>query len=284
MSLEINQLGFSYRDTRILDNVSFKVSEGELVGLVGPNGAGKSTLIKCINRILTPGAGTSRFNGHDISNMTIKEIAGLFGYVPQSTRYAFPATVFDTVLLGRRPFLSWTVGEKNRHQVYDILIRMGLDHLALRQFNELSGGEQQKTLVARALAQEPRVLLLDEPTASLDLRHQLEVMDHVISIVKQHRICAVMAIHDLNLASMYADRMVILKDGALFRDGPPGDVLSTDTILAVYGVTAKVNHDSERPHIVLLRKGKTSGPENARALAPEQAGLSPKQDISGQVN
>jgi iron complex transport system ATP-binding protein len=281
MSLEINQLSFSYRSTRILDNVSFRVSEGELVSLVGPNGAGKSTLIKCINRILTPGAGTVRFNNRNISGMSLRQIAGVFGYVPQSTRYAFPATVFDTVLLGRRPFLSWTVGEKNRHQVYDILIRMGLDHLALRQFNELSGGEQQKTLVARALAQEPRVLLLDEPTSSLDLRHQMDVMDHVISIVRQHRISAVMAIHDLNLASMYADRMVILKNGALFRDGSPAEVLSTETISSVYGVTAKVNHDSERPHIVPLRKKQPSGQESNRSLAPEQPGEVLKQDMPG---
>lgn len=258
MTLEINELSFSFRNTRILDKVSFQVPEGELVSLVGPNGAGKSTLIKCINRILTPGSGTVRFNGRQISGMMLREIAGVFGYVPQFTRHAFPETVFDTVLLGRRPFLGWTVGQNNRNRVYDILIQLGLDQLALRQFNELSGGEQQKTLVARALAQEPRVLLLDEPTSSLDLRHQMDVMEHVVSIVKQQRISAVMAIHDLNLASMYSDRMVILKDGTVFRDGPPGAVLCADTIRAVYGVRATVNHDSERPHIVPLRN-KTAG-------------------------
>lgn len=282
MSLEINQLSFSYRNTRILDKVSFQVSEGELVSLVGPNGAGKSTLIKCINRILSPGSGTVLFNGRRISEMMLKEIAGVFGYVPQSTRHAFPATVFDTVLLGRRPFLSWTVGKKNRGQVYDILIRMGLDQLALRQFSELSGGEQQKTLVARALAQEPRVLLLDEPTSSLDLRHQLDVMDHVASIVKQQRISAVMAIHDLNLASMYSDRMVILKDGAIFRDGPPGAVLSSDTIRSVYGITVKVNHDSERPHIVPLRNGTAHGLKTGPAPACGQTGPAPKKDKTWQ--
>ncbi len=255
MSLEINQLSFNYRSRQVLSGVNFSALKGEVVSLVGPNGAGKSTLLKCINKILKPCSGSVRVDGKDVAPMDIKKISRIFGYVPQTALSTFPATVFDTVLLGRRPFMNWTVGRENRDKVYDILVRMKLDHMALRQFSELSGGEQQKTLVARALVQAPRVLLLDEPTSSLDLHHQLDVMDHVVSIVKEQGICAVMAIHDLNLAALYSDRMVFLKNGQIRENGSPGTVLCPDIIQSVYGVKATVNHYSQGPHIVPLRKG-----------------------------
>jgi iron complex transport system ATP-binding protein len=164
--------------------------------------------------------------------------------------HTFPASVFDTVLLGRRPYVGWMVGDEHRKIVYEMLIKMDLDHLALRQFNELSGGEQQQALIARALVQEPRVLLLDEPTSNLDLKHQMEVLDHVVDIVKEKGVCVLMAIHDLNLASQYSDRLVFLKKGQIFMSGTPGQTLMPGTIRSVYDVEAIVNHDTHRPDIV----------------------------------
>ena len=159
------------------------------------------------------------------------------------------------MLLGRRPYVDWVVSSKNRAIVYEMLIMMDLDHLALHQFNEISGGEQQRALIARALiaralAQEPRVLLLDEPTSNPDLRHQLEVLEHVVSIVKQNKLSVIMAIHDLNLASQYSDRILFLKKGEIYTTGSPKETFIAGNIRSVYQVEAMVNNDSGRPHIV----------------------------------
>ena len=250
MKLGIDNLSFSYRQQTVLHSIDFTVSGGELVCLVGPNGAGKSTLIKCINQILKPCSGRVEIDGTPVNRMGRRQIASLFGYVPQTARHAFPATLFDTVLLGRRPFLNWTIGDRNRDMVYEVLVEMGLDHLALRYFDELSGGEQQKTLIARALLQTPKVLLLDEPTSSLDLFHQMDVMDRISAVAKSQNICAVMAIHDLNLAALYADRMIFLKSGTIVRDGPPAKILSRQLVRSVYGVNARVGATGFGPHII----------------------------------
>lgn len=243
MSIQVDNLYFKYGTTAVLSDITLQITGGEVVSLVGPNGTGKSTLLKCMNRILKPSRGTIR-------DMRMKKMARLFGYVPQTTVHTFPASVFDTVLLGRRPYVGWMVGDEHRKIVYEMLIKMDLDHLALRQFNELSGGEQQQALIARALVQEPRVLLLDEPTSNLDLKHQMEVLDHVVDIVKEKGVCVLMAIHDLNLASQYSDRLVFLKKGQIFMSGTPGQTLMPGTIRSVYDVEAIVNHDTHRPDIV----------------------------------
>ena len=250
MSIQVKDLCFNYGRIPVLKHIDFTIEDGEVVSLVGPNGAGKSTLLKCMNRILTPSGGAVRVDGESVRKINLKKMAHLFGYVPQTALHTFPATVFDTVLLGRRPYVDWVVSSKNRAIVYEMLIMMDLDHLAQRQFNELSGGEQQRALIARALAQEPRILLLDEPTSNLDLRHQLEVLEHVVAIVKQKKLSVIMAIHDLNLASQYSDRIIFLKKGEIYTSGPPKETLVSGNIRSVYEVEAMVNNDSGRPHIV----------------------------------
>jgi iron complex transport system ATP-binding protein len=161
--------------------------------------------------------------------------------------------VFDALLIGRRPHLSWGVGEKDRKIVSQILELMGLEDMAMRMFGELSGGERQKVLIARALAQEPEVLLLDEPTSNLDLRHQLGVLGLLSDVVEKKGILAIMAMHDLNLASRFSQRMIVLRRGEVYAAGEPKSVLTPENIRLVYGVEAIVGNNSGTPHIIPLR-------------------------------
>jgi len=253
VKLKVKNVEFGYNSTLVLEGVSMDLDSSEIVGIVGPNGAGKSTLIRCIDRILLPGGGTILLDENDISNMTRMEIAKRMGYVPQTTTRVFPATVFDTVLMGRRPHLGWKSSEEDVDKVLEILELLGIMEFAMRDFNEISGGQQQKVLIARALAQEADILLLDEPTSNLDIRHQLEVMEIMTNIVHKKKISAVMAIHDLNLAARYTSRILMLNGGRIFAAGNPESVLTEENIRRAYGVEALVKSDGERPYIIPVR-------------------------------
>jgi iron complex transport system ATP-binding protein len=224
-----------------------------VISLLGPNGSGKSTLLKCLNRILKPKIGTILVKERNAKELGLKELARFFAYVPQSAAYAFPSTVFDTVLLGRRPHVHWGVGARDKEIVSQMLVLLDLEDMAFRQFNELSGGERQKVLLARALAQEPEILLLDEPTSNLDLRHQLEVLNLIESLAREKKISAIMAMHDLNLASRFSDKIIMLKEGQVYAVGEPASVLTPENIKSVYGVETILNSDSGKPYIVPLR-------------------------------
>ena len=250
MRLELKGVAYSYNGIRALEDVTMSLADGEMISLVGPNGSGKSTLLKCINKILKPRKGAILVNERDLSRVGLKELARLMGYVPQGGSYAFPSTVFDAVLLGRHPHLNWGVGARDREIVSRILVLMGLEGMAFRQFNELSGGERQKVLIARALAQEPEVLLLDEPTSSLDLRHQLEVLNLICTAVRKRNISAIMAMHDLNLASRFSDRIIFLKQGGIHTIGEPREVLTPENIREVYGVETLIYKNSGRPYVI----------------------------------
>ncbi|MDI6902382.1 MAG: ABC transporter ATP-binding protein [Methanocellales archaeon] len=253
MRLEMFGVTFSYASTPVLENVTMKVDVSEILGIIGPNGAGKTTLLRCIDRILKLEKGSILLDGREMEEMSRREIAKHIGYVPQTTSGGFPTTVFDAVLLGRRPYISWGSSDRDIEKVLEALELLEIEDLALRDFNELSGGERQKVLIARALAQEPDVLLLDEPTSNLDIRHQLEVMEIIKNLVRERRISAVMAIHDLNLAARYSDRIIMLNGGSIFDAGSPTSVLTPENIKCVYGVEAKVNDDSGRPHILPIK-------------------------------
>ena len=253
MKLKVKGVEFGYNSTLVLEGISMDLDSSEIIGIVGPNGAGKSTLIRCIDRILTPGGGTILLDENDISNMTRMEIAKRMGYVPQTTTRVFPATVFDTVLMGRRPHLGWKSSEEDVDKVLEILELLGIMEFAMRDFNEISGGQQQKVLIARALAQEADILLLDEPTSNLDIRHQLEVMEIMTNIVHKKGISAVMAIHDLNLASRYTSRILMMNGGRIFAAGDPESVLTEENIRRAYGVEALVKSDGERPYIIPVK-------------------------------
>lgn len=252
MRLRVRDVEFSYASIPVIKDICLEVAESEILGIVGPNGAGKSTLIRCIDRILAPQKGTVLLDGKDIKKLTRMEIARKMGYVPQSASQIFSTTVFDTVLMGRRPHLSWRSNEKDIEKVLEVLQMLKIEDLAMRDINELSGGQKQKVFIARALAQEPDVLLLDEPTSNLDIKHQLEVMEIIKNIVRDKGISAVIAIHDLNLAARYSDRIVMMDNGRIFAAGNPSSVLTQDNIKLVYGVEVIVSNHNGTPYIIPL--------------------------------
>ena len=257
MKLKVKGLEFGYTSMPVLADVCLELAQSEMLGIVGPNGAGKSTLIRCINRILNPQRGRILLDENDIKKMDRIELARKMGYIPQTASQIFPTTVFDAILLGRRPHIGWRSGEEDHEKVLDVLELLDIEDLAMRDIKELSGGQQQRVFIARALAQEPEVLLLDEPTSNLDIRHQLEVMEIIKDLVVKEGISAIMAIHDLNLASKYTDRVLIMKEGRIFDAGSPSDVLTTGNIRSVYGVEAevisRVDSNGGRPYIVPIR-------------------------------
>ncbi len=254
MRLKVKDLSFWYSPNMpILRDINLELEESELLGVVGPNGAGKSTLLRCIDRILIPKNGVIILNGRDIRTISRMELARKVGYIPQGSSQVFPATVFDTVLMGRRPYIGWRSSERDEAKVLETLKMLNIEDLAMRDVNELSGGQQQKVFIARALTQEPELLLLDEPTSNLDIRHQLEVMELVKRVIRERGISAIMAIHDLNLAARYADRILMMNGGRIYAEGKPVSVLNPENIRRVYGVEVELNDHNGRPYIIPLR-------------------------------
>jgi iron complex transport system ATP-binding protein len=253
VKITIKELSFSYSSRRILDELNLVVGDSEVLSLVGPNGSGKTTLIKCIDRILKPKGAILLDGGRDLQSLSRQEVAKYIGYVPQSTTSVLTTTVFDTILMGRKPHMGWRVAGEDIDKVVDIMKLLHVEEFALKDFSELSGGQKQRVLIARALAQEPEILLLDEPTSNLDVKHQLEVLETVRCLVKKTKISAVMAIHDLNLAARYSDSLVMLKEGKVHAIGDPISLLTQENIRAIFGVDAVVMKDLDRPYVVPIR-------------------------------
>jgi len=248
--LSIHELNFRYKNINALEGVGFKLNKGEILSIVGPNGAGKTTLLKCIVRIVKPEGATILIDGKDASQMKRLDLARCVGYVPQNSPSKFPITVFDAVLMGRRPYITWKPSKKDLEVVADLLMSMDLDGLALRDFDQLSGGEKQKVLLARAFAQNPDYLLFDEPTSNLDLRHQMEVMEMISGMVREKGVAAILAMHDLNLASRFSDKILMLKAGKIFCTGEPLQVMTIENIKSVYRVEVTINLSDGHPYIV----------------------------------
>jgi iron complex transport system ATP-binding protein len=218
--VEINDLSFAYsRNSRkILEDISFDIQKNRCIAVLGNNGAGKSTLLKSINRICTVQEGSVFVDSENVFEMSKNTVAQNIAYVPQNNR-SINMTVFDAILLGRKPYIKWDSTAEDRRIVCDIMQKMKLNDFALRNVSELSGGEVQKVMLARALAQEPKLLLLDEPTSNLDPRNQHEVLQIVKKIALEHNTCVAIIIHDLNLAVRYCDRFVFLKDSRVYSYG-----------------------------------------------------------------
>jgi iron complex transport system ATP-binding protein len=236
MELVLDNVSKTYGSQAALDAVSFAVHPGEIVALVGPNGSGKSTLIKAIATIHPVTGGTITIDGRDVRSIDPVELAMMLGYVPQGFSYTLYSTVFETVLMGRRRYIKWSVSDEELARVQRSLDALEMGCHAAKFMDELSGGERQKVFIARALAQEPKIYLFDEPTSALDIRYQIEVMETMRRITREQQSSMIVAVHDLNLAYRYADAVVVLNRGKMKGYGKPCDVLTPDCIRSVYGV------------------------------------------------
>lgn len=248
--LKVDNLTFAYKQgaANVLEDVSFAIDRNEIVAILGNNGAGKSTLLKCINRICSPRSGEVIVDGSSVRQMTRNEMARSISYVAQNN-VSLNMTVFDAILLGRKPHITWDATAADLGIVQKIIEQMGLAGFALRPVAELSGGERQKVMLARALAQEPKLLLLDEPTSNLDPRNQHEVLQIVRMIAREHDISVAIVIHDLNLALRYCDRFLFLKDSRVFSYGGM-EIMTPQNIEAVYQIHVHIIEHRGIPVIV----------------------------------
>lgn len=238
MRISFQHISFRYDRALVLKKITADIEQGELVALVGPNGSGKSTLIKCVNGILKLQEGRILLNGQDIRLYRPVDLARNMAYVPQSEPLGGSMPVFDTVLMGRKPYIQWKPASNDIENTARVLSRLELDEVAMRPVRTLSGGQQQRVFIARALNQNPRVLLLDEPTANLDLRYQMEVMDVLRSLTLEG-ITVIIAMHDINLASAFASRILMLKAGTLFADGGK-EIVTAQNVQKLFGVKLQV--------------------------------------------
>lgn len=254
MSLEVRNISYGYNNEReILSNISFKLEQGEILSLLGPNGTGKTTLLKCINHIIAPKCGSIFINGDDVSCMSAEKRARLIGYVPQYNSAVFPVSVVDTILMGRVAFSGNKIRESDKKIVFDIIEKMDLEKFAFKYLSEMSGGERQRVYIARALAQEPQIIILDEPTSSLDMKNQLFTLEIITSLAKEKNLAVLMSIHDLNLTGMFSDKILMLKNSTIFSYGTVNDVITADNIKEVYCVRTKVTNEEEYVHVRLQR-------------------------------
>lgn len=272
--IDIEDLGVSYGDTCIWKNINLTLSEPGLVSILGPNGVGKSTLMYTINKILEPTEGRVLIDGEDVEEMPFKDIAKKVAYVPQSSGETFAMTVMDTVLMGRYPHSGYTVTKEDLEIAADCLMKVHMGDYAMSMFNELSAGQHQRVMVARGLAQEPELLMLDEPTSNLDIYHQISTMRLLRDIAHRRGIIVLVICHDLNVASRFSDRMIMFSQGRIYADGTPEQVITPETIHNVYRVNADVTTVQNRPYVIYYAEE-----ENDNALHSEKYANTTKETI-----
>ena len=262
--IKVEDLGFGYPNKEVLKGINLTISNNELVCLLGINGAGKSTLLKCILGILKFQTGKISFDyamqtdddadvpnvmnsGNNIDTMAL---ARYMSYVPQSVKSSFSIDVYDTIMLGRRPYIGWNISSEDREIVSKTIEFLNLEEFAFRKINQLSGGERQRVIIGKAIAQEPRLFLLDEPTSDLDLKNQIQVMKKIKKIVSNPESpkSALVAIHDINMAARFADRILLMSDGEIVAEGTPRQVLTPQNIQNVFAVTVDIaeSQDDDR--------------------------------------
>ena len=258
--IEVTNLSFSYGNKKILSDINFSVEPNTFVAVLGINGTGKSTLIKCLNKINKLKEGEVKINSMSIDDLTINELAKMVAYVPQNVSTSFPIDVYDVILLGRRPYLNWSIGDYDRDIVAKVIQNLRLQDFAFRKFHTLSGGEQQKVVIAKAIVQEPQIYLFDEPTSSLDLFSQYDILGEIKSLVedKSNPCSAIVAMHDINLASKFADKVLIIHKSEVYCYDAPCIALNIETVSEVYGVDAELLRETKSgsPIINVLRSRK----------------------------
>lgn len=247
-AIKIDRLSFRY-DKEILKNISVDIEAGAFVSLLGINGAGKSTLLKNLNQILSPYKGTIYIRGENLKHMKRSQLAKKMAYVSQQNE-APQNTVFDSILIGRVPYIKGKATKEDYAIVQEIIGRLNLNDYAMREATSLSGGEFQKVVLARALAQEPEILLLDEPTSNLDIRNQVEVMKLMKQYCKDKQISVIVSIHDMNLSLQFSDKYLMLKDGEVFKYGSK-EIITKENIRTVYGLDVDILKYKNRKIVIL---------------------------------
>ncbi len=252
MILKVNDLAFQYKSHEALRDVTFSIPKGKITAILGPNGVGKTTLLKCLNTILSPQKGEVLIKGQNIGQMDIRQIARHISYVAQKNEAA-RITAFDAVLMGRHPHTRYRTTQNDLKKVDAVMKKLDLSHMCLKFLDQMSGGELQKVAIARALVQETDLLLLDEPTSSLDLKNQIQILGLIKRIVKEHDIAAAMTMHDLNSALRHADQFLFLKNKTIYGAGDI-DELSSQMVADVYGVNVEILYHKGCPIIVPAEK------------------------------
>lgn len=257
--IEVHSISFRYHQEWVLQDISFPIGKGEFVGVIGPNGSGKTTLLKVLYQFLSPQKGEILFEMAPLKKMTRGEIAKRIAVVAQESYPLFPFRVLEIVLMGRSPYLGHLMFEREKDMEIAQKAMEWTEILSFsdRPIDELSGGERKRVFIARALAQEPEVILLDEPTANLDIHHQIEFLNLILSLNRERGLTILMATHDMNIASEFCDRLILLQRGKIFKMGTPQEIVTRENIRTVYGCDVWVDQNpiSGMPRISLLREG-----------------------------
>lgn len=256
--IEVQSISFQYQQDWVLQDVSFKIEKGNFIGIIGPNGSGKTTLLKILHRLLSPQKGQILFNHKPLQKMSRGEIAKRMAVVAQENYPLFPFRVEEIVLMGRSPHLGHFLfeGKKDLEIAQRAMEWTEILPLRERYLDELSGGERKRVFIARALAQEPEVILLDEPTANLDLHHQLDFLNLILDLNREKGLTIILATHDLNLASEFCDHLILLQKGKIVSLGPPEKVINRENIEKVYGCKVWVDQNpfTHSPRVNFLRR------------------------------
>jgi len=256
--IDVHSIFFRYQKDWVLQDISFQIGKGEFVGVIGPNGSGKTTLLKILYRLLSPQQGEVLFELVPLKRMSRTDVAKRIAVVAQETYLLFPFRVIEIVLMGRSPYLGSLMfeSEKDLEIAKKVMEWTEILNFSERAIDELSGGERKRVFIARALTQEPEMILLDEPTANLDIHHQIEFLDLILSLNRERGLTIVMATHDMNLAAEFCDRLILLQKGRIYKIGTPKEVITKETIETVYGCEVWVDQNpfSGMPRIGLLRK------------------------------
>jgi iron complex transport system ATP-binding protein len=246
--IEVKDVFFSYGSKEVLKGISFSFEDNGILSILGPNGTGKTTFLRCVCGQSKPSSGTISVDGTDITRLRGRELARKIGYVPQAAQ-ASRMSVFDSILMGRRPYIDWMASEEDIDKVTEVIEGLGMESLSLKYLTEISGGELQKTQIARAIVQEPSVLVLDEPTNNLDIANQHRTMEMISGIVRSRGMCTVMTMHDINLAVHYSDSFLFLKDGKIAAYGG-SEVITEELIKEVYGMEVEIIDHRGLPFVV----------------------------------
>ena len=268
--LKVSDIEVSYGDMPVVKGVSFEVAAGDFVAIVGPNGSGKTTLLRALSRALRPAKGAVYLDEREVYGLSSRELAREMAIVPQETNIAFEFTALEVVLMGRSPHLGrFSIeGPRDLEIATEAMAQTDTLHIADRPINALSGGERQRVIIARALAQQPDIILLDEPTSHLDINYQVEVLELVRRLSREKGITVLAVLHDLNLAAQYCDWMMMLRDGEIYAVGKPEDALTVDNVHAVYGadVWVRKHPATHRPYVISGVSGLSARGKAARSF------------------